>query len=116
MRVWGRVFNSDGTSYTWTEVSTDANGNNDLVMLTALIQCLLLNLGESPFYANFGIPQIPTIISQIYPDYYVNLIQQQYAPNFASLTIARVSLSFPPTYKIQLITHAGVQLSAEIAS
>lgn len=115
MRVWGRVFNSDGT-YTWTEVSTDANGNNDLVMLTALIQCLLLNLGESPFYANFGIPQIPTIISQVYPDYYVNLIQQQYAPNFASLTIARVSLSFPPTYKIQVITHAGVQLSAEIAS
>ena len=115
MRVWGRIFNPDG-SYTWTNVTTDSNGNNDLVMLTALIQCLLLNLEESPFYANFGIPQIPTIMSQIYPDFYVNFIQKQYAPNFASLTIARVSLSNPPTYKIQAITHAGVVLGAEVAS
>ena len=115
MRVWGRIFNPNG-SYSWTNVTTDSNGNNDLVMLTALIQCLLLNLEESPFYANYGIPQIPTIMSQIYPDFYVNQIQKQYAPNFASLTIARISLSNPPTYKIQVITHAGVQLSAEIAS
>lgn len=115
MRVWGRNLNPDGT-YAWTEVSTDANGQNDLVMLTALIQCLLLNLGESPFYANFGIPQIPTIMGQVFPDYYLNRIQQQYAPNFASLTITRVSLSNPPTYKIQVITHAGVNLNAEIAS
>lgn len=115
MRVWGRQFNANG-SYTWVEVTTDVNGQNDLVMLTALIQCLLLNLGESPFYANYGIPQVPTIMSQVYPDYYVNQIQQQYAPNFASLTIARIPLSNPPTYKIQVITHTGVQLSAEIAS
>ncbi len=115
MRVWGRTFQPDGT-YIWTEVTTDANGQNDLVMLTALIQCLLLNLGESPFYANFGIPQIPTIMSQVFPDYYVNRIQNQYAPSFASLTIARIPLSNPPTYKIQAITHTGVQLGAEIAS
>lgn len=115
MRVWGRSFNPDG-SYKWVEVSTDANGNNDLVMLTALTQCLLLNWGESPFYSNTGIPQIPTVMSQVFPDYYVNLIQKKYAPFFASLTIARVSLSNPPTYKVQVITHAGVQLSASIAS
>ena len=57
MRTYGRVYAEDG-SYTWVEVSTDANGFDDMVMLTTLAQVLKLNLGESPFYANFGIPEL----------------------------------------------------------
>ena len=35
MRTYGRNYNPDGT-YTWVEVSTDANGYNDDVYLTTL--------------------------------------------------------------------------------
>ncbi len=56
MRTYGRQYNADGT-YTWVEVSTDANGFDDAVWLTTMAQVLQLHLGESPFFANFGIPQ-----------------------------------------------------------
>jgi hypothetical protein len=106
MRVWGRTTNELGVK-TWVEVSTDANGNNDGVFLTALAQVLKLNLNESPFFANFGIPQQQTIITQVYPDFYVNFIQTQYSSYFAALSITRVPLSFPPSYQVNALTHSG---------
>jgi hypothetical protein len=45
------------------EVTTDANGYNDAVYLTTLSQVLKLNLGESPFYANYGIPQYQSVLT-----------------------------------------------------
>lgn len=113
MRVWGRVTNENGTK-TWVEVSTDANGNNDAVYITALAQVIKLNLGESPFFANYGIPQQVTIVTQVYPDYYVNQIVQQYSPFFASLSIARTPGSSPPSYQANIVTHSGAIISAAI--
>ena len=113
MRVWGRVTSESGVK-TWVEVSTDENGNNDAVYITALAQVIKLNLGESPFYANFGIPQQPTIITQIYPDYYVNRIQSQYSPFFAALSITRKPNSFPPSYQANILTHSGAIINTEI--
>lgn len=113
MRVWGRVTNENGVK-SWVEVSTDANGNNDAVYITALAQVIKLNLGESPFYANFGILQQPTIITQIYPDYYVNKIQGQYSPFFAALSITRKPNSFPPSYRANILTHSGTIINPEI--
>ena len=78
MRTWGRVFSPDG-SYQWVRVNTDANGSSDGVWLTTLLQCLQLNLGESPFYANYGIPAEQSVIQQLWPDYNVLLTQQQFA-------------------------------------
>jgi hypothetical protein len=112
MRTYGRISNSDG-SKSWVKVETDTNGFNDMVYLTTLIQCLLLNLGESPFYANYGIPAKTSIIQQIMPDFYVAQTQQQFASYFASLTIANSSTN-PPTYKINVTTHQGVKISASI--
>ncbi|UCF25188.1 MAG: hypothetical protein JSV72_07225 [Ralstonia sp.] len=111
-RTYGRVVNADGT-YKWTQVSTDANGNSDAVYLTTLIQCLKLNLGESPFFANYGIPAHPSVLTQVFPDFYVNQTQQQFAPYFASLTITKTN-STTPTYNIQAITHNGATISASI--
>ncbi|OYV47662.1 MAG: hypothetical protein B7X10_04325, partial [Burkholderiales bacterium 21-58-4] len=71
------------TPSNWVEITTDANGFNDNVYLTTLAQILKLNLGESPFWANYGIPQYQTIMTQVFPDYYAMQTQTQMAPYFA---------------------------------
>jgi len=106
LRTYGRVYAEDG-SYTWVQVSTDANGFNDDVYLTTLVQCLKLNLGESPFYGNYGIPAQPSVVTQVFPDYYAAQTQTQFAPYFASLAITRVQGSFPPVYQVNVVCHSG---------
>ncbi len=115
MRTYGRVANEDGIK-TWVVVETDTNGYDDNVYLTTLAQCLKLNLGESPFYANYGIPQYQTIVTQVMPDYYVMQTQIQFAPYFASLTISRVQGSSPPVYDVNAVCHSGAVLSMTIAT
>jgi hypothetical protein len=111
MRTWGRYPGLNGGPPIWYEVSTDPNtGLNDLVYATTLIQTLLLNLGESPFYATLGIPAAQSVIQQVFPDYYVTLTQQNFAPYFASLTITRTS-DITPTYAVRIITHQGIVIN-----
>jgi hypothetical protein len=97
-------------------VQTDANGYDDNVQLTTLCQALKLNLGESPFYSNLGLPQYQTIVTQTFPDFYVQQIQQQFAQYFASLVIVRVPGSFPPQYNVSAICHSGALLNATVAT
>lgn len=106
MRVWGRTTDANGVK-TLVEVSTDANGDNSAVYITWLAQVLKLNLGESPFWADWGIPQYQTIMTQVYPDYYSMRIQQQFATLFSALTIIRVPQTFPPVYNVNAVTKAG---------
>lgn len=118
MRTYGRIYalNPDGSRKNpqpdgfpyWTVVQTDSAGFNDAVYLTTLCQVLLLNLGESPFYANYGLPAKPTIIQQVQPDFYIARTQQQFAQYFAALIIAK-QRSNPPTYKINVTTHQGAK-------
>lgn len=115
MRTFGRIYNADGT-YQWVVVTTDAKGFNDNVYLTTLAQAIKLNLNESPFYANTGIPQYQTVITQVFPDYYVTLLQMQFAPYFASLTITRRPSSNPPVYDVSALSHSGAQLTSTIAT
>lgn len=130
MRTWGRLPNpayssaigsfSMGESaigapnpYIWVEVSTDANGDNELVYATALVQTLKLNLNESPFYANWGIPAHPSVETQTAPDYYVALTQSRYAPRFRSLVITKIA-DLPPTYNPQVGLSDGTMLAGPI--
>jgi hypothetical protein len=55
MRIWGRL------GGVWQAVTTDANGDNTNVYIVNLLQVLLLNRNEDPFFANYGIPDQPTI-------------------------------------------------------
>lgn len=111
MRTWGRVYDANG-NWTWTPVVTDpTTGNNDAVWITTLIQCLLLNLGESPFYAQYGIPARPSVVQQVFPDFYVTQTQQQFASKFASLTISKVN-SPTPKYNVNITTNVGTKISA----
>ena len=110
MRTYGRVTNEDGTK-TWVEVTTDANGYNDAVTIATLAQCLKLSIGESPFYANFGINAQQSVTTQIFPDYYVQQTQQQFSPHFASLVISKVPGITSPVYTVNLVTHQGARVS-----
>lgn len=120
MRTWGRINQVNGVGGQWVEVKTDANGFNDQVYLTTLIQTLKLNLGESPFYANYGIPAMQSVMQQIQPDYYVTLIQQQFSPQFATLLISKDSSSYgnghAPTYDISVTSKSGASLTGPIAT
>lgn len=117
MRTWGRPYNSDGTWGAWQEVTTDANGFNDAVMLTTLAQTLLLGLNESPFYGDRGIPAQQSVMTQVQPDYYVRYTQQLFAPLFASVIISKrppATRTSPPTYDISVTSNQGAVLNASV--
>lgn len=114
MRTYGR--NANGA---WVEVTTDANGNDDAIWLTTLAQALLLTPGESPFFANYGIPAQQSVVTQMFPDYYVAVMQSLFSQYFASLTITKESstaLQNPPTptYVVNVLTHSGASLTVPI--
>lgn len=113
MRTYGRIYDELGEP-TWVEVETADNGDNSYVYITTLIQCLKLILQESPFYANYGIPAIQSVVQQILPDFYVAQTQVQFAPYFASLIVSRISAD-PPTYQVNVVTKQGARINATVA-
>jgi hypothetical protein len=118
MRTYGRTYYYDDDGELvgkgpWEMVTTDANGRNDMVMLTTLAQVLLLNQGESPFYAQYGIPARQSVMQQIFPDYNVVFTQQVFAPEFASLVVKKRD-DPTPTYDINVITKLGVRLNPQV--
>lgn len=131
MRVWGREPTTtaggdaetlpSGAPSRWVAVTTDAAGYDDYPYITALIQCLKLNLGESPFYANFGVPARASVRSQVPPDYAVAFTQSYFAPHFASLVITnaltpQTSTAAPvPTYNVSVIRTNGSSFQTKVA-
>jgi hypothetical protein len=117
MRTYGRIAlgkAEDGTTIRqWVKVETDANGFNDMVNLTTLAQALLLNINESPFFADWGIPARDSVMQQIHPNFYVGLMQQRFSKMFASIVVAHRNDPIP-TYDINVVTHQGVRLNASI--
>lgn len=115
MRVYGRTTDELGNK-TWRVIQTDSAGNNEYVYVTALVQVFKLNLGESPFYANFGIPAKNSIIQQIAPDFYVAFIQMAYTKYFASLIITKAAATFPPrpTYNVSVLMTTGTKFQVFI--
>jgi hypothetical protein len=118
MRTYGRIQNEFG-SKTWVEIDTQVNNDNSLIWVTTLIQTLKLNLGESPFFANYGIPARPSVIQQIAPDYYMIQTQKQFSQYFASLIISRQASPTinpnTPTYLINVLTFQGSKYVINIA-
>ena len=122
MRTWGRIV--PNILYPdvkqWVEVTTDANGFNDAVWLTTLAQTIQLNLGESPFFANYGIPAHPAQAAQVPPDFYMYRTQQQFAPHFMMLLLTSVPNAVDadgipaPSYRINCITTYGSKISVVV--
>ena len=106
MRTYGR----DSTG-TWVEI-TDPN----YVQLATLAQTLRLQQGESPFYANYGLPAIQSVQSQFAPDAAVNRTQSQFSQYFASLSVSRVSGVTNPTYKVSAVFLNGTVIQSTLAT
>lgn len=102
MRVWTRQHQSDGTRR-WVAASSNQ------ATIAWLQNALLLQLGESPFWADWGLPVTRTLVSQIWPDYYVNMTQQRFADYFASLLITHETdpPDDNPAYRISAIFPDG---------
>jgi hypothetical protein len=104
---------------TWWQVNTDVNGFNDSVYLTALAQVLKLNLGESPFFANYGIPAHQSVVTQVFPNYYMARTQQQFAGFFASLILTILPDAIDddgrpaPSYNISVLTNYGSRIGVQ---
>jgi len=113
VRTYGRTYDVNGVP-TWVEVSTDSQGFNDMVWTTTLCQVLKLNLNESPFFGNFGIPAKTSLIQQVAPDIYAMRTQRTFSQYFANLVISRVPQAEQPTYRVNITTHQGVQLNTEV--
>ena len=94
-------------------VETDEAGFDDYVWATTLIQTLKLNLNESPFFGNYGIPAQQSVVQQVIPDYYVSITQSQFSGYFSNLAITRVSAD-PPTWRVNVTMHNGVALQMDI--
>lgn len=120
MRAYGRVTDTLTGEKIWIEVRTDTRGFNDAVYLTNLAQVLKLNLGESPFYADWGIPAHASIVTQIAPDFHIALIQKRFALRFMALTLQRMAdaaddLGRPaPFYAIGVTTNYGSYLPFKV--
>ncbi len=116
MRTYGRIpvdpLAPNGAKQ-WVQVNTDADGFNDMVYLTTLLQVLLLNLGESPFWANYGIPARQSVLQSVPPDFAVAYTQRRFANYFANLTITKLA-NQPPTYRVAVMTHQGVILRTDV--
>ncbi len=100
----------------WVEVDTTPQGFDDYVYITTLIQVIKLNLGESPFYGNYGIPARQAVMQQLAPDFYVAFIQSQYSKYFASLIVYKAAAVFPPrpTYNISVLMTTGTKFRVAI--
>ena len=106
MRTYG--VNESGQ---WQEVK-----QTSYIWLATLAQTLRLNQGESPFYANYGIPAQNSVATQIPPDLAVNRTQTQFAPYFASLTVLKQQNTLNPTYNINAVFQNGTTISTVVAS
>ena len=117
--TWAYEAEAPEQQYSWVEVDTDENGFNDNVMLVAFCQVLQLQPGESPFYADYGIPSIAAVQGQTFPDMNVYMMQQRYAPNFVSLVVTSanetdVHGTVTPVYNVVATTHTGAKISAKL--
>jgi hypothetical protein len=113
VRTYGRIDDGFGNKK-WVEVEVLTAETDDPVWVTTLIQTLKLILGESPFYANYGIPAQQSVIQQIFPDFYVARTQQQYSKYFSSLIVSKVPGTRSPVYNVNIVTKAGTRLTVSI--
>jgi hypothetical protein len=113
MRVYGRVpvdpLDPDGEKR-WLVIETTPQGFNDDVYICAMAQTLKLNLNESPFWGNYGIPAHASVMQQIAPDFYVIFTQNFYSRFFASLIISKDPYTPNDTelvYRFSVVTNYG---------
>jgi hypothetical protein len=129
MRTYGRTQDVLSGKKKWWVVITDPGGFNDSVYLTDLAQVCKLNLGESPFFADWGIPAHESVMTQIFPNFYMALIQQRFSPRFAACILNPLPVpqgtadsyasgqggAPAPRYYINVLTNYGARIGVHVA-
>jgi len=120
-RTYGRTPVDEFGNQQWVVITPDPQtGLTDLIYFATVAQTCRLSLGESPFYANYGIPAKQSVETQIPPDVYVARVQTQYSQFFASLVVSKAPPPNPPlrrpvpTYNIRAVAHSGLVLTASV--
>jgi hypothetical protein len=106
VRSYGR--NANGQ---WVEIT-----DTGYIWLATLAQCLRLQEGESPYFANYGLPARESVMSQIAPDAGIAKTQRQFAPYFSSLVVSRVAGAPVPTYNITAVFLNGEVIQSSVAT
>jgi hypothetical protein len=120
VRTYGRLTDPLTLKKTWVVITTDANGFNDMVFLSNLAQVCKLNLNESPFWGDWGIPAHASVLTQIAPDFYLALVQRRFAPRFMALLMTREPDKTDergrpaPYYLIQVVFNWGASLATKV--
>jgi hypothetical protein len=115
IRTYGRTGQVNGMGGQWRVILPDANGDVSNIWLTTLCQVLKLSRNEDPFFGNFGIPAQTSVIQQVFPTFYVNQTQAQFAQYFASLVITQAP-GPTPVYFVKAVCHSGAILTATVAT
>lgn len=121
MRTYGRTVPDENGNRVWVALDTDNGTPVDLIWFATLAQTLRLQLGESPFYANYGLPGYQSVQTQVPPDFYVARTQQQFSQYFASLIVYRApnqqsnpKQPYTVVYNVQALCHNGTVLNAAV--
>jgi len=75
-----------------------------------------MNSGENPLYANYGLPAIQSVQTQVAPDAAMARTQSQFSQYFASLVVTKIASVLNPTYQINAIFLSGTVYQATIAT
>lgn len=130
MRTYGRTQDVLTGKKRWWVVTTDIDGYNDGVYLTDLAQVCKLNLGESPFFADWGIPAHESVMTQVYPNFYLSRIQERFAPRFAACILTTLPVDQgtadsyasgqggapAPRYYINVLTNYGSRIGVRVTA
>ncbi|QDH14162.1 hypothetical protein E3E12_08125 [Formicincola oecophyllae] len=104
MRVWTRQWQPGGKRR-WVATT----GNQALIAW--LQNALLLELGESPFHVDWGIPVTNSLVTRIWPTFYLEQTVGRFRDYFASLQVAPTAgadtENGPPDYTISAIFTDG---------
>ncbi|KMQ89824.1 hypothetical protein RF55_10509 [Lasius niger] len=108
-RVWARTGQPDQDGKRkWISVS------DNTAILTWLQQAVLLQLGESPFWVDWGLPVIGFLSQGIYPDLYMQKTKERFQPYFLNVNINRNIPDNPEdqiAYTVTAIPYPGQTLA-----
>ena len=106
MRTWGRVpATPENSNPNNVEFVIDGEFPNGYVW----VEVLQLGLGESPMFGNYGSPAQQSVFTQIFPDYYVTLMQQKFSIYFLALLLAKLP-GTDPRYMLSATTNPGATI------